>query len=96
DFDDPLSRPGRGQLPGRLRVLLLATAETPSAQQTAPGDLGYAFYAVRHTELAVGAAAAWLESLGATVLGLGRDEFGEPAIRFAAPDGYQWLALPPR
>ena len=94
DFDDPQSRPGAGQLPGRLRAFVLEPgAGLPS--RTAPGDTGLDLYAVRHRACnAADSGRALLTSLGAEALGSGRDEFGEQVCRFRAPDGYEWLGLP--
>lgn len=94
DFDDPESAPGPGQLPGRLRAFVLEPGRDPP-HQTAPGDLGYCLYSLRH--VACGhpdAGQAWLRERGATPLGAGPDEFGARSCRFRAPDGYQWLGLP--
>lgn len=94
DFDDPRSRPGPGQLPGRLRAFVLEPGHATDFQ-TVPGDAGYNLYSLRHGAFgAAGAAGDWLLGLGAVSLGAGRDEFGEPACRFRAPDGYEWLGLP--
>ena len=94
DFDDPASRPGAGQLPGRLRAFVLETAAGADFQ-TAPGDDGYNLYSLRHAGFrAADVEHRWLADLGAVPLGAGRDEFGELASRFRAPDGYEWLGLP--
>ncbi len=94
DFDDPASRPGPSQLPGRLRAFVLEPGDGADFQ-TAPGDDGYNLYSLRHAGFRTAdAGGGWLEGLGARSLGMGRDEFGEWAWRFRAPDGYEWLGLP--
>ena len=94
DFDDPASLPGPGQLPGRLRAFVLEPG-AGTGFQTAPGDDGYNLYSLRHAGFgAADAGCGWLVGLGARSLGAGRDEFGESACRFRAPDGYEWLGLP--
>jgi hypothetical protein len=98
DFDATRSRPGPGQLPGRLRAFVLESAQPQAAPiTTGPGILGYSDYSIRHDSLPAPSDSEFANTchaLGAELLGRGVDEFGEMSARIRAPDGYSWLVLP--
>jgi uncharacterized glyoxalase superfamily protein PhnB len=95
DFENPHSGPtAETALPGRLRTFMLhsPTPQPDRRAASSPGQLGYALYTVRTSDLA-GLRARVQAGGGAKVTAVLADEFGTPAFSFAAPDGYVWTAV---
>lgn len=95
DFDDPRtgSSPAERRS-GKLKVVRFAAGSRlpDRMEHSRPGCLGYSLYSWR---------ARGIEAMQRRVAGGGardvsevlRDEFGTPAFRFTAPDGYPWLLV---
>jgi hypothetical protein len=95
DFDDPRSSPDPAKwLSGRLKFIHF-DAGVPLDDVRALsqfGHLGHSAYSWRVRNLA--AAVDSVVAHGGAVVGSpGLNEFGEPTVRFIAPDGYDWLLI---
>jgi hypothetical protein len=95
DFDDPQSSPDPSRwLSGRLKAIHFDSHARLEDRRlhTHLGHLGHSAYSWRVHDL--DAAARSVEANGGSVIGSpGPNEFGEPTVRFVAPDGYDWLLV---